>query len=307
MPDSPPPPAVAEIGTVSSIRVLLVEDNPSDARLAQVALRAMPGADVVVETVARFADAVASLAADRADVVLLDLSLPDSSGIETVERMRAEAPDVPIVVLTGHDDETAALATLEAGAQDYIEKSRLDGYVLDRALRYARERHRLSRQLRELAAIDELTGVRNRRGFLALAEHHLALADRSNEPVALFYVDLDRMKAINDTYGHPEGDRALCTVAALLIQTYRLSDVIGRMGGDEFCVLLTGGGHDTQTAIARLHEAVDEFNGSSPLPYAVSLSIGAAEYRPSERCSVGELLRRADAAMYEQKLRRRPD
>src|SRR6185503_739202 len=132
--------------------------------------------------------------------------------------------------------------------------------------------------------------------------------DRSGEPLTLFYVDLDHMKTINDAHGHAEGDRALRTVADLLRATFRLSDVIARMGGDEFCVLLTTGGrHDTHIAVDRLQVQVAAFNRSSPLPYDLSLSIGVAEYRPDEPCPIAELLQRADTAMYEQKRRRRPD
>jgi two-component system cell cycle response regulator len=290
----------------TAIRVLLVEDKPGDARLAQVALSEMPGVEVVVvETVGRLVDAVAWLGIHFADVVLLDLSLPDSHGVETVEQLCAEVADVAIVVLTGPDDDQMALAALEAGAHDYIEKERLDGYLLSRTVRYARERHRLLSEVRALTVMDELTGVRNQRGFLALTEHHIALADRANESLTLFYVGLDHMKTINDTHGHAEGDRALRAVADLLGHTFRLSDVIARMGGDEFCVLLTtGAARDTHAAVDRLQAAVTGFNESSPLPYALSLSIGAAEYQPLEQCSVAELLRRADASMYETKLRR---
>jgi two-component system cell cycle response regulator len=289
------------------IHVLLVEDNPGDALLAQLALSEMSGADVFVETVARFADAMTSLRSHPADVVLLDLSLPDSHGIETVERMRANAPDVPIVVLTGHEDDQVAQSAMEAGAQDYIEKSRLDGYILSRAVRYARERHRLVTELRELAVVDELTGLRNRRGLVDLADHHVALANRSREPLALLYVDLDGTNAINDAHGRLEGDRALRTVAGLLRHTYRTSDIIARLGGDEFCVLLTTSGwRDTQTAINRLQDVVRDFNLSSTLPGALSLSIGAAEYRPDKPCSILELIELAEASKNEQKERRGP-
>jgi two-component system cell cycle response regulator len=285
----------------TEIRVLLVEDNPRDVALARVALREMPGVDAVIEAVTRLSDAMAWLATDVADIVLLDLALPDSRGTGSVERMRAEFPDMAIVVLTGRDDDQVALAALEAGAQDYIEKARLDGHLIGRTVRYARERQRLLSEMRSLSVIDELTGARNRHGFFALVEHHMDLANRSGDSLTLFYLDVDHMKTINDTYGHNEGDRALRAVADLLRQTYRASDVIARMGGDEFCVLLTTGSRDGDSAIDRLRVELARFNDSAPLPYTLAVSIGAAGYRPDERCSVTEFVQRADAAMYEQK------
>ena len=153
-----------------ALRVLLVEDNRGDALLAKIALDEMQRVDADVRHVACLGDAIAALNGEPHDIVLLDLSLPDSHGIETVVRLRAETVDVPVIVLTGHDDEETAMRAMEAGAQDYIEKSRMDSRTLTRAIRYARERHRLLAELRHLVIIDELTGVYNRRGFVSMRQ-----------------------------------------------------------------------------------------------------------------------------------------
>jgi diguanylate cyclase (GGDEF)-like protein len=154
--------------------------------------------------------------------------------------------------------------------------------------------------------IDELTGVYNRRGFVSLAEHHFALTNRSGGTLAMLYIDIDDMKTINDCHGHHEGDRALRATADLLMQTFRFTDVVGRLGGDEFCVLLTPGGTvDADRAVRRLDDLLVELNAGPTLTYALSLSVGMAEYAAAAPCSLEELLRRADQTMYEVKERRR--
>lgn len=121
--------------------VLLVEDNPGDARLLQEAVKDS-GSLLHLEWVETLGEALASLHRKAFDAVLLDLSLPDAGGIETLARVRLEAPSVAIVVLTGLDDEAAAAAALREGAQDYLVKGKVDGELLIRALRYATERKR---------------------------------------------------------------------------------------------------------------------------------------------------------------------
>lgn len=152
-------------------------------------------------------------------------------------------------------------------------------------------------ELARLALVDELTGLRNRRGFLTAAEPLLKIAHRDRRDVILLYIDLDNMKAINDRYGHAVGDDALVATANLLSDTFRESDLIGRLGGDEFCVLLHGtNGH---VPVTRLNEAVRARLGSDPV---IELSIGAAERGANDTSPIEELLARADAAMYEAKI-----
>jgi signal transduction histidine kinase len=125
------------------LRILLVEDNPGDARLIRETLRDADSLDFELQHAERLAAALPLLAAHAADVVLLDLSLDDAHGLETVTRALAAAPGVPIVVLTGLDDETAAIQAVQAGAQDYLVKGQVEPGMLVRALRYAIERKRL--------------------------------------------------------------------------------------------------------------------------------------------------------------------
>ncbi|MBF8285993.1 MAG: putative Histidine kinase, partial [Anaerolineales bacterium] len=134
------------------IKLLLIEDNPGDARLIREALREAGGESFDLQHADRLATGLARLAEGDIHLVLLDLSLPDSHGLDTVARTHARAPDVPIVVLTGLDDEALALKALEIGAQDYLVKGDVDGRVLNRAIRYAIERQRAEQALRQSEA-----------------------------------------------------------------------------------------------------------------------------------------------------------
>jgi len=285
-----------------SVRLLLVEDNPGDARLIKEALSQSRWTGFELSHCETLADALARLREGRIDVMLLDLTLPDSSGLETLRTAHKQAPDVPILVLTGFDDETVAFTAVNEGAQDYLVKGRVDVELIDRAVRYAIERHRVLEQARQMAIIDELTGLTNRRGFLVLFQHHRALADRKKIPLLLLFIDIDNMKPVNDKFGHPEGDRLLIECAQLLTETFRKSDVVARLGGDEFCVLLTEGTDEgAETAIGRVLANARERNRTAERSYGMSLSLGVGRYDPAAPCSIEELIERADQAMYLQK------
>jgi len=153
--------------------------------------------------------------------------------------------------------------------------------------------------LRALTRLDELTGAYNRRGFMILAEHQLRAAERTQRGALLFFIDVDRMKDINDTYGHPAGDDALADVAEILRQTFRSADIIGRMGGDEFAVMATSAPSASAEAIAdRLQQKIRDHNAKKIRPFELSLSFGIAEYDPASPCTVDDLLTSADEKMY---------
>jgi diguanylate cyclase (GGDEF)-like protein len=287
------------------VRVLVIEDNGGDARLIQEALRHGRGTAFAVEVTDTLDAGLARMAAEI-DVVLLDLSLPDAFGIDTFRRARAQAPSIPIVVLTGNDDEALATSAVNEGAQDFLSKQKLDGEILARSIRYAIERHRLLEQARQMATIDELTGLVNRRGFSLLCQHHFAIADRNRMRLQLLYLDLDAFKSVNDTFGHPEGDRALRLVAEVLLQTFRKSDVVARLGGDEFCVLLTSGSVDgAGTSVERLRANLETANATAGRPYRLSMSVGVGTYEPERPVPLDALMQCADEAMYAEKSARR--
>lgn len=157
-----------------------------------------------------------------------------------------------------------------------------------------------------LATTDALTGLRNRRGFLLVSSQILQLAKRMRKPTCLVFIDLDGLKKINDELGHDTGDRALVHTAELLNKSFRKSDVIARLAGDEFCVFLSGTSvPDAALAIERLHENVERHNESNAGEPPLALSLGMADWEPSSEETLDELMKRADSEMYVHKRSKR--
>ncbi len=165
-------------------------------------------------------------------------------------------------------------------------------------------RKRMEETLRALLLIDDLTGLYNRRGFFTLGQQQLKTANRTKMTMLLLFADFDDLKQINDTFGHPEGDRALVETAQVFRETFRESDIIARIAGDEFAVLAVETDKFSSDILAtRLQENLEARNARKGRRYKLSLSTGLARYDPKHPCSIDELLARADKAMYEQKQR----
>jgi diguanylate cyclase (GGDEF)-like protein len=199
------------------------------------------------------------------------------------------------------------LSTLEDLSK--IAKSQhFDAVAMDEALKkaaiWAVKQSLLDREIRSLAITDDLTGLFNRRGFLAAATQQLKLAHRDRQNVLLLFCDLDHLKNINDTFGHKEGDLALVRTADALEETFRNSDVLSRLGGDEFAVLAWEASiPDLRTILTRLERNLLKANADEPR-FKLSLSIGVARYDPHFPLSLSELMARADQDMYRHKNRR---
>ena len=282
------------------VRALLVGEV-EDARRVCGLLGSDGCRSIRVSHVSHLDLAAERLSNDKADILLLDMGANRTQGREFLEAARAAAGDVPMVILSETEDEGLAVEALQQGVQDFLVKARLDRGALARSLRYSIERHRLQKSLQSLSLIDDLTGLHNRRGFLALAGQHLRVILRKGAAL-MVYLDLDDLKAINDTYGHSEGNRVLVVTANVLRACFRQSDILARLGGDEFCVLMTDAGQDSvQQVRKRLQQRVDFINALSTWQYRLSLSIGIAEVPAIRQPSLEELLKKADARMYEEK------
>lgn len=167
-------------------------------------------------------------------------------------------------------------------------------------------RKRMEEELRSQSVTDELTGIYNRRGLFTLAGQELRMANRMKRGIFLLYADLDGLKAVNDTFGHEEGDRAIVAFADILKTTYRESDIIARIGGDEFVVIPIGvSGDNVETIISRLQRNIDGYNTRTNLAYRLSASVGVAYYDPEHPCTFDDLLLQGDRIMYEQKRAKR--
>lgn len=287
------------------MNILLIEDNEDDTLLIQEMLVKVTDSSLGLKCVDQLSKGLEQLAMGGFDVVLLDLNLPDSQGLNTLNRVLTHAPEIPVVVLTGFDDETLAIKAVREGAQDYLIKGEIDNPLM-RALHYAIERHRLHMAYRSMSLIDDLTGLYNRRGFLALVEQQLKLAQRTKRGFMVVFADLDGLKQINDTLGHKEGDNVLIKTADLLRDTFRESDIIARLGGDEYAVLAIEANKISLTILAeRLQRSIKAYNTKGSQRYQLSLSVGMAQYDPNHPRSIDELLAEADALMYEHKQSRK--
>lgn len=284
------------------IKVLLVEDNPVDAQLAKDFLEDSSPNQFSIIHVDSLAEALKNLSRDRFDAVLLDLSLPDTKGLETVTHVLATSPGVPIVILSGFDDEEIGLHAVQKGAQDFQVKGQGDGAILARSIRYAIERKRAEVQLAYIAQHDSLTGLANRILFRDRLLQALARSKRTKLPIGLMLLDLDRFKAVNDTFGHEAGDFVLKEAAARLCKCVREVDTVSRFGGDEFTLLLEGFSHDQDLVVIaqRIIESIAMpvvFRGQS---IVVGVSIGVTTY-PEDDQEMDGLLKHADEAMYRAK------
>lgn len=280
-----------------SIRILLVEDNPADARLLAEFLAEVENTQFELVRVERLGDALQRLGNERFDVMLLDLSLPDAQGLETVTR--AYKRGAPIVVLTGLDDKTLAINALREGAQDYLVKGQIEASLLERSMRYAIERHRSEEMIERYAYYDGLTALPNRNLLYDRLQQAILAARRENKLVALLIADLDRFKEVNDALGHQFGDLLLHQIGPRLKATLRESDTVARLGGDEFAILLpsvasAGAAIDVGGKILK---ALEESFLIGGLNIDIEASIGIAVF-PEHGADADTLFKRADVAMY---------
>ena len=303
-PDAPAAPSPSS--RPRELRVLLIEDSPSDARIVRELLADGGHRRTSVVCAGSMSEALAHLREHVFDAVLLDLSLPDSDGLDSLASLQGRLTGVPIVVLTGLNDASLAGRALRQGAQDYVLKGQFDGESLTLALDHAIERARGGLYMEYLAHHDLLTDLPNRtllHDRLCLA---LEQARRNLLTLGLLFIDLDHFKVINDRLGHVVGDQLLQTVAARLGGCIRASDTVARVGGDEFIILLPeiGRAQDLGTVCAKILDCLRVKFRIGPHEIAVTASIGGSLY-PNDGEDADTLIKSADTAMYRAKERGR--
>ncbi len=286
----------------NSIKVLLVEDNPGDARLVRELLIDAGANEFLLEHTSTLHDALDHLINASFDVMLLDLSLPDAHGMDTIKQIMNVASTMPIVVLSGNNDTDMALEAVQFGAQDYLVKGQGDGNLLARALHYAIDRKHTEERLAYLAHYDTLTGLPNRILFNDRLAATLRHAERHKDLAVLMFLDVDHFKDINDTLGHSAGDTLLQDVAKRLRGCIREEDTIARLGGDEFTIILQGIHHRTDAAnvAVKMLDSLEQPFVINDEEVFVTISIGIASY-PNCGRDAETLIRNADTALYRAK------
>lgn len=282
--------------------LMLVDDSPS---MIQVLGRMLAGT-ARVRFATNGAAAIEQLRRSPADLILLDAEMPGMDGFELCARLKDDPAlaDVPVIFVTGHSDATYELRGLDAGAVDFIAKPVSEPLLLARVRTQLRVK-KLTDELRQMAAIDGLTGLANRRAFDRELQREWQRAQRDGHPLALLLIDVDHFKKYNDHYGHPAGDACLQAVAqALKSASPRAADLAARYGGEEFALLLP----QTDLAGAELvaRRALDAVarlalpHAASPTGPGVSISVGLSLREPgaTDPSQPSTLLAQADGALY---------
>lgn len=277
-------------------RVLIVED---DAEMATLCARTLEAAGMKVVIEGDPMTVMAPLSRLQPDLILMDLYMPGCTGPELAAVLRQQEGTIstPIIYLSAEEGLAEQIAAINAGGDEFLTKPIAPGHLVDAV----RARARRGRLLTTRLAYDGLTGLLNHSHLKQQTEIELSRADREGWEVAYAMIDVDRFKSINDAFGHTSGDRLLKSLARLLRQRLRRSDLLGRYGGDELAVLLPH--TDGSTARRVLDEIRDSFSRLRLLAggreMSATLSCGVAVY-PACR-TAQELVEAADAALYEAK------
>ncbi|MGH8443568.1 MAG: diguanylate cyclase domain-containing protein [Nevskiaceae bacterium] len=292
------------------MKLLLVEDSDADLQLLQDALRANAAEGISeMRTALSMAEAEAALRAEAFDCVLIDLVLPDGSGLDNVRRLRAARAGQTVIVISGSEGEDLAVQALRHGAQDYLTKGEYAAKVVMRVIRRAIERNEQLRAVERQreddfrrATRDTLTGVSNRRLLQQLAAHTIALSARQGWRFAVAFLDLNGFKPVNDTWGHACGDQLLRAVGRVLGTGVRDIDTVARVGGDEFLLLMAPPLELDQASVIvrRVQSLIAGIKHVDGHDVSVSASAGVAFY-PDHGTTLEDLMACADQAMYRAK------
>ena len=287
----------------NNLVILHVEDNDGDARLIELALESSVDSDISLTRVTTAQDAVAELSRQDFGIILLDLTLPDSHGLDTLKNIKSKAASTAVVVITGADEQSIGLLAVKNGAQDYLSKDEVNDRTLARSIRYALERNSYDQRVLEMACIDSLTGLPNRIKFTEYLEQIIKNSARLDINLFVLFIDCDHFKLINDSFGHSIGDEFLSKFASTIKTSVRASDFVARLGGDEFVIAIQSSKSDIQSPliVAEKIQTVlaSGLRSNNGIHLNARCSIGITAFDPTTRSSTpSQLLYEADTAMY---------
>jgi two-component system, cell cycle response regulator len=281
-------------------KILLVEGSAQEVDFIKICLPSDKG--FKIEVVNSLEAAVKKIYENKYDCILIDSFLDEEYVLSTVERIIAKTSRIPIIVISDVDDDKMALKAIRKGAHDYFIKKNINERNLSRCIKHSIERYKVITGLYDIAFMDELTGLYNRRGFLLVARQQMEMSRRNKKGFVIVYADLNGLKLINDIHGHDAGDKALVSISEILFSSFRCTDIIARLGGDEFAVIAlnTVIGFEKKIGIL-LNEKIAEFNKWNKGSYVLSCSFGIVRVTGENMFSLRELLSQADNLMYEAK------
>ncbi len=295
--------------TSANLKILLIEDDKVD-RMIIVKSVLKEEENCHFDYAITVQKAKSLLRKNTYDIIISDMNLPDSSGMDTITKLLSLSRKTPIVILSGIESDSIALEAIHRGAQEYIPKHYMqDSYLLARTIRHAIERNQLKISLEAtkekekfFAYYDQCTSLPNRLLFLDRLQQVVKTSQREMKKFSIFFIDLDKFKEINDSFGHDAGDTVLKCISKRMKSILREEDTVARFGGDEFGVILNKVHESKQLqSIAKKLTAII----NQPITYknnicSVGVSIGIACY-PRHGYMSELLLKNADIAMYEAK------
>lgn len=287
------------------MKILVIEDNPDDVFfLSEMLQHGNPQSNYYREKLnITHADclkkALLILTKRKFDIIFIDLMLPDSEGPIAVRKIYKVAPSIPIIVLSGYINKEISQKTIKEGAQDCLIKGHIDFEIVTRSIFYAIERKKADEQLKKMAFYDQVTGLSNYTHLIMRLDAMLKHAQRNKENVIILFIDVDHFKKINDKWGHDTGNKALKAVAQLLSKSVRKTDLVARIGGDEFVIVL-----DSVSSREFIVEFVGKLIKCLNVPHVINkqklliqASIGISQF-PENGDDALILLKKADQAMY---------
>jgi|GEM_PF-407619 len=290
------------------LHVLSIEDSDEDFSVIQSVLESIEG--IQLTRAATMEDGLRLVNDISPDLILLDYLFPGGDGFDFIRALKVENKDIPLVILTGQGDEMVASRLIQEGADDYLTKSRFDRESISRCFRNVMEKGRLKREIRtarrkisEMATLDELTGLYNRRFFMEALERERARSERHKKPLSLCIMDLDFFKRVNDKLGHGAGDEVLADMGRVIQKWSRQTDIPCRYGGEEFAVILPETDLEgARIACERLRQMVAENRVQWRTgPIRITISIGVTQNKAGVKDSLHKLIDRADEALYRAK------
>ncbi len=277
------------------VHVLLVEDNEFDSMVFQKVLGNHESVEFSVTHVTTLQDAQYHCVTNDYDIILLDLSLPDSFGIETFEKLSLFSLDKPVIIMSGIDDEELTVQTIKEGAQDFIIKGAIDKALLPQYILFAIERNLHLCESANPYLIDDLTGLYNERGFTFLAQQMLKLASRTNIQFHFFYIELLNLDYITDNFNYDEVHFALIKAAKLIQNTFHALDLAARTKANKFSILALREPEQTADDIAqRFHQYVDQFNESFQGGFQLEFHVGLVDYDPTQFSTFESIFKKSE-------------